>query len=120
MGNVEVSAAYVPYMWTSAATALLLLVLLAVYWCKYHPAAPIVGILGLLLFNDMLQLAFELATYMTDPPELVCLVSVVGTTFFRLASCTRPPTQTTGSSSSPNSSTARRRRPEWRSTWPGR
>lgn len=96
MGSIAVEEAYVPYMGASAGTALLLLALLVVYRWKYHPAAPIVAILGLLLFNDMLQLLFELATYVSDPLEVVCLVSIVGTTFFRLASCTRRPTQTTG------------------------
>lgn len=58
MGNIEVAAVYIPYMGVSAGTALLLLALLVIYRCKYHPAAPIVGILGLLLFNDMLQMIF--------------------------------------------------------------
>lgn len=102
VGDIQVASEYVPYMSASAATAVLLLTLLIVYRCKYHPAAPIVAILGLLLFNDMLQIAFELATYLTNPPEVICLVSVVGTTFFRLASCTLSSTQTIGSSSSPN------------------
>lgn len=116
MGNIEIAAVYLPYMGVSAGTALILFALLVIYRCKYHPAAPIVGILGLLLFNDMLQMIFELATYMTDPPEIVCLVSVVGTTFFRLASCTFPLKQTTGSSSLLSSSTVRRHRRVWRST----
>lgn len=99
VGDFAVAQEYVPYMWASAATALLLIALLIVYRCKYHPAAPIVAILGLLLFNDMLQIVFELATYLTDPPEIICLVSVVGTTFFRLASCTLIVIQIIGSSS---------------------
>ena len=99
MGNIEVAEGYLPYMSTSAATAVLLLLLLLLYRFKYHPAAPIVAILGLLLLNDMLQLTFELATYMTEPPEVVCLVSVTGTTFFRLASCKYLTMQTIGSSS---------------------
>jgi hypothetical protein len=96
VGDVAVSAEYVPYMGSSAGTALLLLALLIVYRCKYYPSAPIVAILGLLLFNDMLQIAFELPTYLTNPLEVLCLTSVVGTTFFRLASCTFAATQTTG------------------------
>lgn len=67
-GSIQVAEEYIPYMAASSATALLLLVLLIVYRCKYHPSAPIIAILGLLLFNDMLQIGFELATYLSSPP----------------------------------------------------
>jgi hypothetical protein len=86
--GIVVTQQNVPYLLVEGITALVLLILLLVYFCKFHPSAPIVGILGLLLFNDMLQILFELPAFIDQPPELVCLVSITGSTFFRLASCT--------------------------------
>lgn len=67
------------------------IILLLFYVCKYHPSAPIVAILALLLFNDLLQILFELTTFMSEPPFVVCVIGITGSTFFRLASCTPCP-----------------------------
>lgn len=78
----------IPYLVASSFTAAFLLLLLVYYACKYRPSAPIVAILALLLFNDFLQTIFELPTYLAKPPNILCLTSIVGTTFFRLAAST--------------------------------
>lgn len=85
-----------PYLLASSLAALCLLGTLVVYRAKYYPSAAILSILGLLLFNDLLQTVCELPSYLSAPPNALCLASVIGTTFFRLSASTAPPTQTTG------------------------
>ncbi len=78
----------VPFLAFSASTIFILLILLLVYRFCLRQAPPIVAILALLLFNDIAELSFQLAAYLENINNAVCLVSVIGTTFFRLASCT--------------------------------
>lgn len=87
VGEIQVIQENIPYLAVEGATAIFELILLLVYACKFHPSAPIVAILALLLFNDFFQLLFELATFVNEPPFVLCLISITGSTFFRLASC---------------------------------
>lgn len=57
-----------------------------VYGIKFHPSAPIVAILMLLIFNDLLLSLFEIPTFLDSMPNGLCLAGIIGTTFFRLAS----------------------------------
>lgn len=63
VGEIQIIQENIPYLAVEGAIAIFELILLLVYACKYHPSAPIVAILGLLLFNDFFQLVFELATF---------------------------------------------------------
>lgn len=72
------------------------MILLFAYRLKFQDAPPIVAILGLLLFNQLLMLLFEIPGYYSNLPNWVCLVSIMGTTFFRLAQCNNSLTQTIG------------------------
>lgn len=101
-GGVTIADSYLAYLIVSAVTATILFVLLVIYACKFYPSVPITGILSLLIFNDLLQLIFEMGSYFQQPPVVLCIVSIIGTTFFRLAACTPHRTQIIGSSSLPN------------------
>lgn len=87
VGEIQIIQGNLPYLAVEGAIAIFELILLLVYACKYHPSAPIVAILALLLFNDFFQLLFELATFINEPPFVLCLISITGSSFFRLASC---------------------------------
>jgi hypothetical protein len=76
----------IPYLAAASFTAALSLTLLLIYRIRFYPSAPIVSILTLLLFNDFFQILFELPTYFAASVDVVCLISTIGTTFFRLAS----------------------------------
>jgi hypothetical protein len=106
--GVSIADSYLAYLIVSAVTAAILLGLLLIYACKFYPSVPITGILALLIFNDLLQIIFEMGSYFQQPPVLICIVSIIGTTFFRLAACMPLQIQIIGSSSSLNSSIARR------------
>lgn len=86
--GVSIANSYLAYLIVSAITAAILFILLIIYSCKFYPSVPITGILALLIFNDLLQLIFEMGSYFQQPPVVICIVSIIGTTFFRLAACT--------------------------------
>jgi hypothetical protein len=89
--GVTIADSYLAYLVVSAITAAILFTLLLIYSCKFYPSVPITGILALLIFNDLLQLIFEMGSYFQQPPVLICIVSIIGTTFFRLAACKNLP-----------------------------
>lgn len=83
----EVLPTNIPYMAVCSSVALFLAVILLVYQFKFNDSPPIVSILALLLFNQLVMLLFEIPGYFAYIPNWVCLTSIVGTTFFRLAQC---------------------------------
>lgn len=77
----------VPFLALSSTTIVALLTLLLIYRFRLKQTPPILAILGLLLFNDIAELIFQLPAYFSNIPNVVCLISLMGTTFFRLATC---------------------------------
>ena len=75
----------IPYVIASSLTISLIFIEIALYIFKFHPSAPIVGILMLLIINDFLLSLFEIPTFLGSMPNGLCLAGIIGTTFFRLA-----------------------------------
>lgn len=92
----EVPPTNVPYLIVCSVVGLLLLVLLLLYRFQFYDSPAIIAILALLLLNEFLMLLFEIPGYFSNLPNWTCLVSITGTTFFRLAQCTIPLTKTIG------------------------
>ena len=57
MDGKEEGQLNVPYLVLSALAGGVLLVLLAVYRCRYYPSAPIANVIAFLLTNELLQMA---------------------------------------------------------------
>lgn len=87
-GLSEMSATNLPYLVVCSLVAVWLLCLLVAFRIRFYDSPPIVAILALLLLNSFLEMVFELPGYFENTPNSVCLVSITGVTFFRLASCT--------------------------------
>ena len=87
--NESAPSTNVPYLIVCCIVVIFIVMLLMAYWTAYYDSPPIVAILALLMLNHLFMLLFEVPAYMEDIPNWACLGSIIGTTFFRLASCTQ-------------------------------
>ena len=74
------------YLIVSAIISLCLLVILGLYFFRWRPTCiPIMQVLAILIFNEVLESVFEMLSYIKDVDGVLCIISLTGRLAFTVA-----------------------------------